>query len=201
MTRVALTASDLPDTVLELVDEIPLLFSPLTALKQRLAINARIAALIEQHGTEKLCDIGLMVLGVRPLTGTLAWSLHATIAAHQGSRLSAMAWPARITMSPVTYIDRLCLEPVKLGQESFAAGDHLRCMIQLPAWSAEQRQATMFGVGSHVCLGRPISEQVWTLCVELFAAQELRAMAGPLTMSPGNEPFDLPAHCPISLEV
>jgi hypothetical protein len=73
-------------------------------------------------------------------------------------------------------------------------------MIQLPAWSAEQRQTTMFGVGPHLCLGRPISEQIWTQCVALFAAQDLRASAAPMTMSPGNEPFDLPAHCPIAIE-
>jgi hypothetical protein len=200
MTRVATIARDLPDAVLDLIDEIPLLFSPMTALKQRLAINARVAALTTQHGTEILCDVGLMVLGVRPLTGSLARSLHATVADHQGSLLSAMPWPARITQSAVTYADRLCLEPVTLCGESFDVGDHLRCMIQVPAWSAEQRQTTMFGVGPHLCLGRPISEQIWTHSVELFSVRDLRASAGPLTMNPGNEPFDLPAHCPISIE-
>jgi hypothetical protein len=200
MTRVVTTARDLPEAVLDLIDEIPLLFSPFTALKRRLEINARIGALIARHGSDILCDVGLMVLGVRPLTGGLARSLHATISGHPGRLLSAMAWPARIILSPVTYVDRLCLEPMTLSGEAFAAGEHLRCLIQVPEWPAEQRQATMFGVGSHLCLGRPISEQVWTHAVELFAARDLRASAAPLEMKPGSDPFDLPAHCPISIE-
>jgi hypothetical protein len=200
MNRVAITAQGLPEPVLDLIDEIPLLFSPFTALKTRLAINARIGTMIADHGTDILCDVGLMSLGVRPLTGGLARSIHATVAAHQGSLLSAMHWPARISLSPVTYVDRICLEPTDLVGESFATGEHIRCEIQVRSWTQEQRQGTMFGAGSHLCLGRPISEQVWTHAAELFAARDLRASAGPLTMKPGSDPFELPAHCPISIE-
>lgn len=200
MTKVATTACGLADSVVDLVDELPLLFSPFTALKQRLALNARIGEIIAGHGSDILCDLGLMVLGARPLTGGLARSIHATIANHPGERLSAMRWPDRIILSPVTYVDRLCLEPVTLGGESFAIGDHLRCQIQRADWTAEQRRSTMFGVGAHLCLGRPISEQIWALAVELFAGVALCATAGPVTMAGGSDPFDLPAHCPISIE-
>jgi hypothetical protein len=200
MSEVAVAARQLPGAALDLVDDIPLLFSPFTALKTRLEINDRLGGLTAQHGEEIICDLGLLVLGVRPLTGGLARSLHAVVADHQGRLLSAMPWPARISLSPVTYVDRMCLEPVTIAGEDFAAGDHLRCMIQGADRTAEQRQATMFGVGAHLCLGRPISEQIWTLAVELFAGQELRASAGPLKMKQGSDPFDLPVHCPIAIE-
>jgi hypothetical protein len=200
MTKVAVAARSLPDEVAALIDEVPLLFSPVTAMKKRLEINARLAPLIAEHGVDILNDIGLMALGVRPLTGGLARSLHATIESHQGELLSAMAWPERIIFSPVTFVDRMCLEPVTLGGEAFAAREHLRCEIQVAAWTPEQRQVTMFGVGAHLCLGRPISEQIWTLCTALFAAQDLRATAGPLAMRQGSDPFALPAHCPIAIE-
>lgn len=200
MTKVATAVRDLPDSVLDLIDELPLLFSPFTALKHRLALNDRIGAIIAERGSDILCDIGLLVLGVRPLTGGLARSIHATVASHPQAQFSAMNWPERIILSPVTYVDRLCLEPVTLAGESFAVGEHLRCQIQVAEWTAEQRQSTMFGVGAHLCLGRPISEQIWTFAVELFAGQALRASAGPVEMKPGSDPFDLPAHCPIVIE-
>jgi cytochrome P450 len=200
MTGVAVTARQVPEAITDLVADVPLLFSPFTSLKTRLEINARLTALLAQHGEEIICDLGLLVLGVRPLTGGLARTLHVTVSGHQGQPLSAMAWPTRIALSPVTYVDRICLEPVTLAGEDFAAGEYLRCRIHVPEWTAEQRQTTMFGVGSHLCLGRPISELVWTAAVELFAAQDLRATAGPYSSRQGSDPFDLPAHCPISIE-
>jgi cytochrome P450 len=200
MTEAAVTARNLPDAAVALVADVPLLFSPFTALKTRLEINQRLGRLIAQQGEEVICDLGLLALGVRPLTGGLARSLHATVSDHDGSRLSAMAWPARMIFSPVTYVDRLCLEPVALDGETFAVGEHLRCEIQPADWTPEHRQVTMFGVGAHLCLGRPISEQIWGLSVALFAAKALRATAAPLVMKQGSDPFDLPAHCPIAIE-
>jgi hypothetical protein len=200
MTRVAVSTRGLPEEVTDLIDQLPLLFSPVTAMKKRLEINARLGLLIAAHGVDILCDIGLMALGVRPLTGGLARSLHATIAGDQGNLLSAMAWPERISFSPVTFVDRMCLEAVTLGDQAFAPGEHLRCEIQVADWTPEQRQVTMFGVGAHLCLGRPISEQIWAHTIALLAAQELRATAGPLAMQPGSDPFELPAHCPITIE-
>src|SRR6185436_17556717 len=118
----------------------------------------------------------------------------------QGQLLSAMAWPERIIFSPVTFVDRMCLVPASLDGQNFAVGEHLRCEIQVSDWTHEQRQVTMFGVGAHLCLGRPISEQIWALCVALFSAQDLRATAGALVMKQGSDPFELPAHCPIQIE-
>jgi hypothetical protein len=200
MTRVAITARALPDSALDLIDDIPWLFSPYTPLKQRLEINARLAELIGQHGEAILADLGAMALGARPLTGSLAGSLHAVVAAHPGERLGAMPWPAQLSFGPVTYVDRICQEGASLAGDNFAAGERLRCEIQSADWTPEQRQATMFGAGAHLCLGRPISELVWIRVVELFAAQDLRATAGPITMKQGSDPFELPAHCPITLQ-
>lgn len=199
MNKVAVTAKQLPELALALIDDLPLLFSPFTPLKQRLDMNARLGALIAEHGAGIVCEIGVMVLGVRPLTGGLARSIHAVVAAHPGARLADMPWPERLTISPVTYVDRICLEPVTLGDESFAAGEAVRCLIQVPDWSPEERQSTMFGVGSHLCLGRPISEIIWTDTVALFADCPLRASAEPLAMKPGSDPFELPAHCPMKI--
>lgn len=199
MSEVAMTAKQLPASTLDLVDDVPLLFSPFTPLKQRIEINARLGALIARHGAEIVCELGVMVLGVRPLTGGLARSIHAVVAAQAGARLADMPWPDRLTISPVTYVDRVCLEPASVAGERFAAGEAVRCLIQQPEWSPEERQSTMFGVGSHLCLGRPISEILWADAVALFAACALPASAGPLTMKPASDPFELPAHCPIAI--
>lgn len=200
MSEVAVSVRQVPDAVVTLTTDVPLLFSPFTALKTRLEINERLAGLIAEQGEDIICDLGLLVLGVRPLTGGLARSIHAIISDHDGKLLSTMAWPSRLVFSPVTYVDRICHEAVTLRGEDFAVGDYLRCEIQPAEWSPDQRQVTMFGVGAHLCLGRPISEQIWTLCVALFAAQDLRATAGPLTMQQGSDPFAMPAHCPIAIE-
>ncbi len=119
MSEIAMTARQVPEAAIALVADVPLLFSPFTALKTRLEINERLGVVIAEHGEEIICDLGLLVLGVRPLTGGVARSLHATISSHQGGLLSAMPWPARLILSPVTYVDRICLEPMALGGEEF----------------------------------------------------------------------------------
>src|SRR3954447_1041396 len=46
MTRVAVAARDLAEETADLIDQLPLLFSPVTAMKKRLEINARLAPLV-----------------------------------------------------------------------------------------------------------------------------------------------------------
>ena len=97
------------------------------------------------------------------------------------------------------FFDRIALRPVTIGEEGFEAGERVRCNIHAHDWTSQQRQSTMFGVGAHLCLGRPLSELVWTMTTSMFAAQECRLAVTPLAFRQDCEPFHLPVSCPVTV--
>jgi cytochrome P450 len=183
----------------DLVEDLALLFSPATSLKKRFGINRRLADFTSRHGTTASHELGLLMLGIRPLTGSLALSLYDVLAQHPDAPLSAMVWPARLAHSALSYVDRICERPTIINEEHFEPGEHIRCVIQSPDWSAEQRQAVMFGAGAHACLGRPLSDLVWTMSAACFAAHDPGVAVEPLRMRHDSDPFDLPARTMVTI--
>ena len=100
----AISAAMVPDAWregpwLDLMDDVPLLFSSSTSLKRRFAINRGLGALAEAHGPESWTQIVLLVLGNRPLSGSIALSLHDIFTRHAGQALNSFPWPAYFTQS------------------------------------------------------------------------------------------------------
>lgn len=175
-----------------LVTDFPLLFFPTTPLKRRMEINAMLAGMIAGRRDDILDDLALVVLGVYPLSGSLALSLHDVMSTHPGTRLDAIAWPERFPRSSLHFVDRVCTEATSAEGHAFAPGDRVRCMIRNEAWTQEQMRAMFFGAGAHLCLGKQISEAVWSATVARFASRPLLAETAPLTMQADEEPFRLP---------
>ncbi len=184
---------------LDLIDAVPLLFSPSTPLKRRFEINRGLAELGAKFGPESWEEIMLLVLGNRPLSGSLAMSLHDILFRHPGQALNTMEWPAYFTQSALHFFDRIALRPVTIGDLTFEPGERVRCNIHAPEWTSQQRQGTMFGVGAHLCLGRPLSELVWAMTTSMFSAQDCRLAVTPLLYRQDCEPFHLPISCPVTV--
>ena len=180
----------------QLAEDVPLLFSSLTPLKKRIEIDRRLGDLFSQ-GEIDPNDFAALTLGVKPLTGSLALSLHAVFAKHPQGRTADMAWPDAIPESALLYVDRVALHRVTLGEHTFAAGERARCLIRADAWTEGERHATMFGAGSHLCLGRPLSERLWQMTAACFATCELQVETAPVSIRRDSEPFDLPERCDV----
>lgn len=188
----ASTFNELPADIIALVERFPALFSSHTPLRQRIETNALLEKILDISGPEVLDDLALMVLGIYPLTGSIALTLHAVIRENPGIRLKDISWPGHFSESALHYVDRVCVTPATIGEERYAPDDRARCLIQSPGWTDAENRAMTFGAGSHLCLGRNLSELVWEKIVNWFAAQDFYAEAGTLRMRSGAEPFELP---------
>ncbi|MCB2059768.1 MAG: hypothetical protein R3E09_13185 [Novosphingobium sp.] len=188
----ASTFHELPDDIVSLVERFPALFSSHTPLKQRFETNTLLERILDRNGSDILDDLALMVLGIYPLTGSVARTLHAVIRENPDTRLKDLVWPDYFSQSALHYVDRVCVGSATIGEEPYAPEDRVRCMIQSPGWSEAENRAMTFGAGSHLCLGRNLSELVWAKVVGMFAEHDLFADAGELVMQRGSEPFELP---------
>lgn len=187
--------------IVALAEQIPHLFSTFTSLRQRLEINEDIRSLMAKFGDEFLDDFALLVLGARPLPGALALSLHAIFRENCGTRTGEISWPDHFTHSPLPYADRVSLRPVSIDGEAFEPDQRVRCPVQSPDWTPAENRSLMFGTGSHLCLGRGLSERIWAMVVDMFVAADCLAEAGELEMSMTSEPFDFPVKVGVTFEM
>ncbi len=188
--------------MLELVDDIPSLFSPHLSIRERAKINARIADFLEQHCGQS--DDGLLLLclaslGARPFVGTLGLSIWETLQTHPGARMCDMAWAPSYTSSSLTFVDRIFSAPSGGGESQFENGERVRCVTQSRLYSAEDNEAALFGFGAHTCLGKSISKRVWGLVVAALSRLDLRVDCQSIEMSPHDDPFQMPASMTITL--
>lgn len=191
----AKSADRLPPGIFDVVQRFPALFAANTPLKERYAIDAALVALTaDAEGDDDIFDdLALLVLGIYPLTGGLALTLHATFAEQAGASLSAIDWPTRFATSALHYVDRICVQDALVAGQAFTTGERVRCMVQVPEWGHELNHGMTFGTGAHTCLGRTISEFVWTMVTRRFAEHDVFARAEELTLKPNGEPFELPS--------
>ncbi|WP_045836531.1 hypothetical protein [Hyphomicrobium sp. 99] len=190
--------------LLDLVDEIPELFSPLLSIRERAKINAKIEAFLQSNSgaddeDERLINLCLGSLGARPFVGTLSLSLYDIFRSHPNSRMCGFTWPQSFPSSSLTYVDRMCTGAGDYSGLSVKEGDRVRCITQSSSYSGEENSRALFGFGAHTCLGKSISERVWSLVAETLSKSELRAECLSITMSPHNDPFLMPATIKIRL--
>lgn len=194
LTLATTAAGGRPAVPTEFIRLFPSLFSSRTPLSKRIAIDRMLVALTDGAKDAVFDDLALMVLGIYPLSGSLALTLHATFSAQPQTPLHAIRWPDRYATSALHYVDRVCARETKVGDQAFTPGERARCLIQSPAWTHAQNQGMTFGAGAHLCLGRQLSEAVWDKVIASLSKFELTVDPGTLTLEPGGEPFDRPAH-------
>lgn len=189
-----------PTPPMEFIRLFPSLFSSHTPLARRIAINTMLVALADGADEAVFDDLALLVLGIYPLSGSLALTLHAAFAAQPETPLRAIRWPDRFAASALHYVDRVCRRDTTVGDEAFAAGERVRSLIQSADWAHAQNQGMTFGAGAHLCLGRRLSEAIWDKVTRVLGGFDLVAQAGPLTMDAGGEPFDRPSHAFVTFQ-
>lgn len=186
----------LNDTTLELVDDIPALFSPHLSIRGRTKINAKIVSFLETHSTEaddNLLLVCLASLGARPFVGTMGLSLWETFQTNTGKKMSEITWPSIFTSSSLTFVDRIFSKPSDPCSQSLETGDRLRCFTQSKSYAPDENRLALFGFGAHTCLGKSISEKVWGMVADTLSRCDLRVSRQSIEMSPHNDPFQMPA--------
>jgi hypothetical protein len=136
-------------------------FSQLLGVAQRRLMNEELAVLRRQIALAHPDDaelrqgsrLAVVVLGRDAMIGTLAGSLHAHFEDLAGDPLNSRALPDAPTHSGVPAVPR----------ESKVEGEELRCRLQSFEGAAPAERMRFFGAGSHVCLGRALSLDLFKL--------------------------------------
>ena len=151
-----------------LMDDIPRLFDSRLRVKDRLEINERLRIFIKNESDnieEKLILLGQNVLGSGPFIGTLTLSLHDIFSQNIGKKLKDITYPTSFPRSSLEVTDR-----VNKNESSDSVEPNIvRCVIHSKKYSESEKQLAMFGLGEHVCLGRPLSNNIWTLLTQKLA--------------------------------
>jgi cytochrome P450 len=114
--------------------------------------------------------LALHILGQDTLVGTIGESLYRLFIANVGKRLDSVAFPIIPNETGVSVIERVVDEPFEYAGHRFARGDRLRMQMQCFAYSREPvNRPKIFGIGSHACLGRQMSLDLWDALVRKLA--------------------------------
>jgi len=156
------------------------LFSMKTTLRERLRINAwieRFIALDERNATERLIDLSQGVLGFTPFSASLTLSMHHLLQQNMGRRLCDIDYPALYPRSAVQTTDRY--QP---NAPSDSAAQVVRCVLHASHRTTEQNNSALYGVGEHVCLGRPLANALWSMFIAKLSRMPNRVLACSLVM-------------------
>ncbi len=177
---------------LTLMDDIPRLFDSRLRIKERMEINERLRLFIElesDNTEDKLILLGQNVLGSGPFIGTLTLSLHEIFSKNLGKKLKDIRYPTGFPRSSLEVTDRNYKEHSGSSFDSKVT----HCVIHSKKYSTHENHLAMFGLGEHVCLGLPVSNNIWTLLTEKLASMSQTILTSKLDLkySPAEAEYDL----------
>jgi cytochrome P450 len=144
--------------------------------------------------------LALAILGRDTLLGTLGESLFTILSANQGRRLNEIAYPSTPPETGVPYVERIALGPFNDHDTQFATGDRIRLYLQAFAYAGTARdRSRIFGVGSHACLGKALSLDLWTGITAGLRGISLRADIVSHAVRTTDYTFLCPAHLTVRL--
>lgn len=189
------------DPRLRVVDDIPLLFYTSLSFNKRKQINARIQACIDTYGTAIVPDLALASLGTKPLVGSLALSFYAAIERNQESLWGSYHLGATYAHSSLNFVDRYAKQDATIAGQHYRAGQRLRCVTQSSSYSAAENAVTLYGGGSHICLGKAIAQYTLAAINRLSADYPCRLTPLRAQYYTDREPFLMPQQLAVAVHV
>ncbi len=117
----------------------------------------------------------LILMGYDPLFGTICASIMDGRTHELGKNVERYC--------PTSFVSRLCVEPVSIGNTSFEKGDI--CYVSLvPASDEDTVETFPFGAGAHICIGRNLTLQILQLAERIIASDFADGFSKNLVLSP-----------------
>lgn len=186
----------------ELISFIPELFSPQASIRRRKYLNDRISNMISDcdlSSRDELIDkISLLTLGVRPLIHSIALSIYRLAEHNHGLSLREITYPLSFYDTGLRFVDRIAKNNFELSGCPHHSGTRFRCVSFDETYSDAENSDFLFGAGSHVCLGRPISLYIWRRLTCMLSATGKNIAARELKIAT-HEPFIMAEICTIEL--
>jgi hypothetical protein len=164
-------------------------------------LRNRLTERFSKMGTEQIgVRLALAVVGRDALIGTLANSLHEIFASQKGTRLCDIAYDQIPLKTGVPYIDRVATEDGEAAGTYFLEGAEVT--VRLDAYEASEDpkdRLGFFGHGRHLCLGRPLSLDLWRAIVSHLSSVDRRVVATRLSLRK-DDVFCLPSEFLVEVE-
>src|SRR5262245_26886262 len=118
----------------------------------------------------------------------------------QGLRLMDIRFPQYPPETGVPYVERRVETPFVLCHCEFKQGDRVRIFLQSFAYAHDaESRANFFGAGSHACLGRPLSMEIWKGVTAFLSTVPLRAKLLSYTPRTSDYVFTCPEEIQLEL--
>lgn len=186
----------------QLISKLPDLFYPNFSIRRRKILNDRLAKelskISDNEREDILQKISVLTLGVRPLTHSLALSIHKISTENDQKMLSTINYPESYADSSLRFIDRIASRDMNINGTVRTCGERLRCISFDESYSEKENAKYIFGTGGHVCLGRPISNYIWKGITSILKATEKIIAPSTLKLA-AQEPFLMAEVCKIEI--
>lgn len=162
-----------------LIEKIPLLFNKYLSINQRKKINQEITEFMKRNACKNndyLFKLGSHSLGFTPLIESLCLSLHEIFKVNIGKKLSE-----------INYSNLYPTSAVPMTERYDANGNIYHCPINSKEYSESENQMLLFGAGSHVCLGGPLSRYIWDCLTKVLKSLDLKINSSNLSTKNSSE--------------
>jgi cytochrome P450 len=176
------------------------------SLNRRRQVDDRLAGLdaaLHRSATRIPGDVALSfaILASDALVGSLALSLWDAFSTREGQRITNIRFPEALPASAVPYVDRIAGSDIELRGVAFVKGQRVRLMLGDAEPDPNGARDLFFGAGRHLCLGKPMTEMIWTCLVRSLSRVQLRLTPQSLVMRRPDHVFRYPQSATVRLHV
>jgi hypothetical protein len=164
----ALSGIDLPN----LVQSTAVIFDRMMGGKRRRQVDNELGVVRSQirrslgpHATddEEGIRMAILIFGHDTLSGAFGESLYQILKQNTNVPLSEIDYPSLPNETSVAYAERIVTRPFSCEGTAFRVGDRIRMMLQSFLYTDDPADcARIFSAGSHTCLGRQLSLDLWS---------------------------------------
>lgn len=154
-------------------------FDRYLGLNRRRDINRRVEDRLTQMAArcerrEAAMRVALSIVGADSIFGGFSQSLAHIFSANAGKKLCEIEWPGEMPRTGVPYVDRIAARDVVIDGTEISAGDRLRLYVEQLGCEQDGRPAELFGLGTHVCLGKALTQRAWKALTEILSTFDAR---------------------------
>jgi len=170
------------------------LLEPRRAIRERLRVDKILQGAVKPDADDEWLDFfTLYFMGRMALVGSFTLSFWNIWHDNPGVPMSQIDWPTELTDTSVKQVDRIVSRDVTVNGCPFEAGDFIRCHID-PRITGHtpDRELNLFGAGRRLCLGRPLTQEVWLAMVDEFRKLDVVVTPHSDTVPHIEHPLDAP---------
>jgi hypothetical protein len=187
--------------LIDCVDEdMPSIFSSNLGIRARKQLESSLRAQSEfarerfpdETECRRLLRVGQWTMGRDALIGTLGLSLYHHLVLLDGRPLNSIRLPELPTHTGIPTIGRIARKDRFVAGCPVSSGDLIECRLDTAATQPENVRRHFFGVGTHLCLGRPLTLNFMSMVADALFEFNFGLKTRTFDLAE-NDVFDIPA--------